>query len=430
MECLPEGVFAINTKWQVAFFNRAAEDITGYKRHEVLGRYCHEVFQSDLCELGCPFKAVLETGREAEPQAVRILSRDRVLKTILVNAGALRDDSGAMAGAVGTFRTLGREEQSSTTPRVSQATSRIIGKSPAIRRLFSILGDVCASQANVFLTGESGTGKELFARTIHQNSARAKHPFMAVNCSALAETLLESELFGHERFAFTGAVKAKAGRFELVKQGTLFLDEIGDLKPGLQVKLLRVLEQREFERVGGICPIPLEARIICATNRDLSRALADGSFRKDFYYRLQTVPLVIPPLRRRKEDIPLLVDFFIRTFNVSFKKKVKGVAPEVMTFFAQYHWPGNVRELERTIEHAFVFVKSDVIGLENLPSRDMFSPEPAPRPAADSRKIELTMDEISSALEQAGGRKEKAAELLGISRTSLWRKIKAFPPLE
>lgn len=425
LEALPEGVFTINTKWQVASFNKTAERITGYTRQEVLGRYCWEVFRSDLCELGCPLKDALETGKTGTQQDVRILKKKGKTRTILVNTGVLRDDQGLIVGAVETFRTLTGEIEPVKTAKVSPAFSDIIGQSKPIKQLFKILPDIAASEANVFLTGESGTGKELFARAIHNNSSRSKHPFVAVNCSALAETLLESELFGHEKSAFTGATKTKPGRFELVKKGTLFLDEIGELKPSLQIKLLRVLEQREFERVGGTIAIPLEARIVSATNRDLSQALEDGSLRKDFYYRLRTVPMVIPPLRERKEDIPLLVEFFIRIFNATFEKKVQGVDKPVMELFLDYHWPGNVRELERTIEHAFVFVKGPTILFDNLPQLDVFVQKAFPK-TLGTNKIQLTRETIVQALKKAEGKKKEAAFLLGVSRTSLWRKMKAF----
>jgi PAS domain S-box-containing protein len=405
LEALPEGVFTINTKWQVASFNKTAEKITGYTREEVLGRYCWEVFRSDLCELGCPLKDALETGKAGMQQDVRILKKKGRPQTILVNTGVLRDDQGLIVGAVETFRTLKGQIKPSKRVRNLHGYSEIIGQSKAIKRLFKVLPDIAASEANVFLTGESGTGKELFAHSIHNNSTRSKHPFVAVNCSALAETLLESELFGHEKSAFTGATKTKPGRFELVKRGTLFLDEIGELKPSLQIKLLRVLEQREFERVGGTIPIPLEARIICATNKDLFQALEDGSFRKDFYYRLRTVPMIIPPLRDRKEDIPLLVNFFINVFNNTFKKKVREVDKAVMDLFLGYHWPGNVRELERTIEHAFVFVKGPVISPDNLPQLDAFDPKTFTEVSHNNR-TNLTTKKIVQALKRSGGKKK------------------------
>lgn len=425
LEALPEGIFTINTKWQIAFFNKTAEQITGYTKQEVLGRYCWEVFEADICELGCPLKDALETGKNGMQQDIRILKKEKTSQTILVNVGVLRDGQGLIVGAIETFRTLTGGITPSKNLKKSHSFSDIIGKSKAIKQLFQALPDIAASEANVLLTGESGTGKELFARSIHNNSSRAKHPFVAVNCAALAENLLESELFGHEKSAFTGATKTKLGRFELVKKGTLFLDEIGELKPSQQIKLLRVLEQREFERVGGTIPIPLEARIISATNKDISHALEDGSFRTDFYYRLRTVPIVIPPLRKRKNDIPLLVNFFIRDFNRTFNKKVKKVDDTVMEIFLNYDWPGNIRELEHAIEYAFVFVKGPVILPENLPQLDFSAKKVLPEPSLGSRK-HLTRETIVQALKKSNGKKNQAAVLLGISRTSLWRKMKKF----
>jgi PAS domain S-box-containing protein len=425
LEALPEGVFTINTKWRIASFNKTAEEITGYSRKEVLGRYCWEVFRSDLCDMGCPLRTAIETGQSEMDQDIRILKKEGAQLTILVNIGVLKDEHGRVAGAVETFRPLTGERNQPDKTKHPHAFSHIIGNSRPIQQLFALMPDLAASEVNVFITGESGTGKELFARTLHDNSSRARHPFVAVNCSALAESVLESELFGHEKGAFTGATKARAGRFELVKKGTLFLDEIGELKPSLQIKLLRVLEQREFERVGGTETLPLEARIISATNRNLARALKDGSFREDFYYRLRTVPLAIPPLRERKEDIPLLVRYYIGFFNTTFKKTVKGVDPEVMTLFSDYDWPGNVRELERTIEHAFVFVKGPIIRRENLPHLEMVGKRSAPE-TPHREKPGLNTETILKALEKSDGNRQKAADLLGISRTSLWRKMKTL----
>ena len=250
---------------------------------------------------------------------------------------------------------------------------------------------------------------------------------MAVNCSALAESLLESELFGHEKAAFTGAIRSKVGRFELARSGTLFLDEIGELKPELQVKLLRVLEQRVFERVGGTRLIPMQARIISATNRDLVKALGDGSFREDLFYRLRTVPITLPPLRERPEDIPLLVEHFLSRLNKKHKKAVRGLDPKVMRQFINYSWPGNVRELERMLEYAYIFVKGPVIFPSNLPALDELMRERLPeiRLAGPHRRDkELGKDLLYEALERAGGRRLEAATILGISRTSLWRKMK------
>ncbi len=429
-ESLAEGIFTINTRWRITSFNQAAEHITGYRRQEVLGRHCWEIFRSDLCQAGCPLRTTLESGVNRMDQDVRILDKDGARLGILVNCSVVRDRAGSVVGAVETFRPLsGLAEQSGESP-YGQSFADIIGISPPMRRLFELLPDLAASQASVLIQGESGTGKEMFARAIHHHSPRRNGPFVAVNCSALAETLLESELFGHEKAAFTGAVRSKVGRFELAKGGTLFLDEIGELKPELQVKLLRVLEQKVFERVGGTRLIPMDARIISATNRDLKLALKTGAFRDDLYYRLRTVPLNISPLRERRDDIPPLVRHFLAKLNARFGKEVRSLDPKVMRLFLDYAWPGNVRELERVLEHAYVFVKGPVIFLKHLPDLEEFSPDYSPdEPGAWSAPPQDSPDQdekerIRAALAQAGGRRARAAQALGLSRTSLWRRMK------
>ena len=298
LEHLAEGIFTINTRWQITSFNQTAEKITGYGRDEVLGRHCWDIFRSDVCRSDCPLRMTLESGITRFDQDVRMLDKSGIRLPMLVNTNVVRDRNGRVIGAVETFRLIGNLDESPGSLSPPPTFSEIIGGSPSMQRLFRLLPDVAASQANVLIQGESGTGKELVARAIHHHSAFREGPFVAVNCSALAETLLESELFGHEKAAFTGAVRSKVGRFELARGGTLFLDEIGEFKPELQVKLLRVIEQRVFERVGGTRLIPMDARIISATNRDLIRALAGGNrFREDLFYRLRTVPITLPPLR-------------------------------------------------------------------------------------------------------------------------------------
>jgi PAS domain S-box-containing protein len=431
-ESLAEGIFTINTRWRITSFNQAAEQITGYRREEVLGRHCWEIFRSDLCQASCPLRTTLESGINRMDQDVRILDKKGARLGILVNCSVVRDRGGAVVGAVETFRPLG-----GLGVMVDDDASRgdsyadIIGVSPAIRHLFDLLPDLAISEASVLLLGESGTGKELFARAIHKQSSRRNGPFVAVNCSALAETLLESEMFGHEKAAFTGAVRSKVGRFELAKGGTLFLDEIGELKPELQVKLLRVLEQRVFERVGGTRLIPMDARIISATNKDLKEAIKNGEFRDDLYYRLRTVPMTIPPLRRRREDIVPLVQHFMAKLNQKTGKEVRSIDPKVMHLFMAYAWPGNVRELERVLEHAYVFVKGPVIFAKNLPALDEFAQlgeqdgEPEDGQGSQGEGQE-ERQRVRAALARAGGRRGVAAQELGLSRTSLWRRMKSL----
>ncbi|MGC1401375.1 MAG: sigma 54-interacting transcriptional regulator [Thermodesulfobacteriota bacterium] len=423
LEQLAEGIFTINSRWRIISFNQTAEKITGYRRDEVLGRFCWEIFRSDLCQSDCPLRLTLETGLTRLDQDVRMLDKQGTKLPVLVNTSVVRDRSGLVVGAVESFRPLIElQEKLESTPR-RHFLSDIIGKSPSMTRIFEMLPDLAASDVSVLIQGESGTGKELIAKAIHNQSPYKEGPFVAVNCSALAESLLESELFGHEKAAFTGAVRSKVGRFELARGGTLFLDEIGELKPELQVKLLRVLEQKVFERVGGTRLIPMQARIISATNRDLAKALREGIFREDLFYRLRTVPITLPPLRERREDIPMLIEYFMIRLNKKYGKEVRGLDPKVLRLFMTHPWPGNVRELERILEHAYVFVKGPVIFLQNLPAMNEFFQE---------RKLESLPESggaygrqtIQDALNRAGGRREEAAALLGVSRTSLWRKMK------
>jgi PAS domain S-box-containing protein len=426
-ENFDRGLFIVNHRRAIIAFNRMAQEITGFRRDEVLGRYCWEVFQADRCKTGCFLQATLEDGVSRRDQGVRIKDKAGRWLKLLISTAAIKNQRDVIVGGLETFRSLGathpQREDAPPPPRQVE----IIGQSLAIQRLLKMLPDVAASEATVILEGESGTGKDLFAQAIHLKSPRAPGPFVAFSCSALVETLIESELFGHVKGAFTGAISNKVGRFELAKGGTLFLDEIGDLKPELQAKLLRVLETKVFERVGSNRSISLEARIIAATSRNLQEEVRRGRFRMDLLYRLRTVPFTLPPLRERPEDIPLLVNHLLVKLNQKYAKQVRGVDPKVMTLLQQHAWPGNVRELERVLEYAFVFVKGAVITQDLLPELE------APRhraanPAAESLDQHRLSGErlsIQKALKKAQGRRDLAARLLGISRTSLWRKMKA-----
>jgi PAS domain S-box-containing protein len=426
---LPEAVFIINTRWRITGFNRRAEEITGFQRQQVLGRYCWDIFKSDRCQTDCPLKATLADGVTRTDQDVRMVNSGGRNVNVLVNTSIIKDKKGAVAGAIEFFRPLTLvSKPAGVEVKTLPPTLEIIGQSPLLAKLLSNLPDIAASEANVVIEGESGTGKELIAKAIHYQSPRARGPFVPVNCSALAESLLESELFGHVKAAFTGAINSKVGRFELAKGGTLFLDEIGEFRPELQVKLLRVLEERVLWRVGGTQPIPIDARIIVATSRNLKDEVHRGHFREDLYYRLRTVPLWLPPLRERLEDIPLLVNHFVHRLNQKFHKDIRGLDPKVLALFQQYHWPGNVRELQRVLEYAFVFVKGNIITQKHLPEWEDAPRKPHPSPALVRPLPSLWEDEretIHKALLKARGRRQVAARLLGISRSSLWRKMRA-----
>jgi PAS domain S-box-containing protein len=421
-EHLPEGSFTIDAKWRIRSFNQAAERITGFSRQETIGRHCWEIFRSDSCRKQCPMRQALDRQQPEMDRQVFAVNRGGQRQTLSVNISLLKDARGGIVGAIETFHPAGGDR-----PSPFGAPGRfegIIGNSPPMRALFAQLPDLSASRANVLICGESGTGKELIARTLHALSPQNSAPFVAVNCAALAETLIEAELFGHERGAFTGAEHSRPGRFESAGQGTLLLDEIAELKADLQSKLLRIIEQRSFERVGGTKAIAFKARLISATHQDLAQAIQEKRFREDLFYRLRTVTITIPPLRQRPDDIPLLVDHFIKKFNAKTGKNVHSIDPKVLQRLMAYRWPGNVRELERCIEHAFVFVKGPVIFQRYLPDLEDFEETVTtalpPRTSPDDR------ESVIRALKQTGGRRDAASKLLGISRTSIWRRMKAM----
>ena len=426
-EHLDKGVFVVNDRWRITAFNRRAQEITGFSSEEAVGRFCWEVFQADRCKRGCFLRATLEDGATRQDQSVSIVTKAGERLRLLVSTAPIKNKRGAIVGGIETFQPLGLAlKEKKEAPSIT-GDLEIIGQSLAMKRLLEMLSDVAASEATVLLEGESGTGKDLFAQVIHLKSPRSRGPFVAFSCSSLVETLIESELFGHVKGAFTGAVTQKTGRFELARGGTLFLDEIGDLKPEIQAKLLRVLETRVFERVGSTKPIPLEARVISATNRNLAQEVSRGRFRMDLLYRLRTVPFFLPPLRERKEDIPLLVNHCLARLNRTYRKNVRGLDPKVMALLQQYSWPGNVRELERALEHAFVFVKGTVITQEHLPELKSPLSRLATRGAGpDAQPSSSEILSIQKALKKARGKRDVAARLLGISRSSLWRKMKNY----
>ena len=422
---MAEGVFTINSRWKITAFNKSAQEITGFSREEVLGNYCWDIFRSDLCKSNCPLKRSIETGTSCMDQDIRIVVKDGRRQSILVNTSAIRNNHNRVIGAIETFRQLTKTDESSKTAGTdSNYLNEIIGESPQIKKLLRLLPDVAASEATVIIEGEPGTGKELVARAIHQQSKRSNGPFISVNCSALPQNLLESVLFGHAKDAFMGAVNARVGKFELAKGGTLFLDEIGEIKPEIQIKLLRVLEEHVLERVSGIRTIQVDTRIIAATKKSLSTEVREGHFREDLYYRLRTVPLYLPPLRERKSDIPLLIKHYITKFNKKFGKKVKGIDPRAKKILSQFSWPGNIRELERIIEYAFVFVKGPLITTSHLP--EIESGVIADNPKHSTKYLwEEEKTAIENVLKKTKGRRDDASRILGISRTSLWRKMKA-----
>jgi PAS domain S-box-containing protein len=425
LDCVADGVFTVDQEWRITSFNRAAERITGLKAEDVIGRRCAEVLHSNLCERDCPIRESLATGEEVLERSAKITTRRSRSIPITVSSAVLRSDDGTVIGAVETFRDQSAIEHLRRELNAKYTFEDIIGKSEAFQRIFSILPDVAASESTVLIEGPSGSGKELIARAIHNLSPRKKRPYVVVNCGALPHNLFESELFGYKRGAFTDARKDKPGRITVAEGGTIFLDEIGDLPQETQVKLLRLLQEREYTPLGGVETRKADVRIVAATNRDLARLVSQGRFRDDLYFRLAVVRISIPPLRERREDIPYLVDHFIQSLNAKKGKRIQGVADNVMELLMRHELPGNARQIENIIEHAFVLCHNGLIQRRHLPPDfvEAAGPAsdadtPAPTPIDDSEA-----DAIRRALRRNHGHRANTAEDLGISRTTLWRKL-------
>jgi PAS domain S-box-containing protein len=421
-----EGTFTIDNDWNITSFNTSAQKITGYKKSEALGKKCWDIFNSPICRNGCHMEETIKFGKRMIGNELEILNKDGRKIPIRVNSAILLDNKNKNIGAVETFLDISEIKNLSAHLNDVFKYENIVGRNKEIKQIISVLESVSQTDTSVLITGESGTGKELAARAIHLNSSRRTNPFMAVNCSAFAESLIESELFGHEKGAFTGAVKTKIGKFEMAQGGTLFLDEIGDLSLTLQTKLLRVLEMREFERVGGNKSIQLNARIIAATNKDLNHEISIGKFREDLYYRINVINVHLPPLRERMDDFPLLVRHFIDKFNKKFGKNVKQFTSDAYDLLLEYNWQGNIRELENVIEHCFVLCNCDIIQVECLPKRLRDSSN---RISTKNNSVLNSFDDaerelIISALKKNNWNRSATSKELGINPSTLWRKMK------
>jgi PAS domain S-box-containing protein len=427
LESISDGVFTVDLEWRITSFNRAAEEITGISRDEALGRFCSEVFHCSLCEAECALRQTLKTGRPIIGRSGYIVDSDGADLPISVSTAVLRDPTGKVIGGAETFRDLSEVEALRQELEGRFRIGDLVSRSLLMQRIFEVLPAIATSPSTVLILGETGTGKEVIARTIHSLSSRRGGPFLGVNCGALPDTLLESELFGYKAGAFTGANKDKPGRFALAQGGTLFLDEIGEVSPAVQVRLLRVLQERSYEPLGATCSQTTDARIIVATNRDLAERTRAGAFREDLYYRVNVVRVELPPLRRRKEDIPLLVDEFIARFNRLQRRSVRGIAVEALSLLMAHDWPGNVRELENVIERAFILCGNGLIGIEHLPDELTARGRGFPSGGFSDIRIArefLDAQEIRTALERHGGSREAAARALGIHKSTLFRKVK------
>jgi len=425
LESISDGVFTVDPEWRITSFNRAAEVITGVPRGEALGKRCSDVFRSSMCEAECALRRTLKTGKPIIGKSGYIIDSDGRRIPISVSTAVLRDAAGRVTGGAETFRDLSDLEELRRELEGKYRIGDLTSRSPLMQRVFEVLPAIAASPSTVLIIGETGTGKELVARTIHSLGRRPQGPFIAVNCGALPETLLESELFGYKAGAFTGANKDKPGRFALARGGTLFLDEIGEVSPALQARLLRVLQDRTFEPLGGTRSESTDARILVATNRDLAEQVRGGVFREDFYYRVNVVRIELPPLRRRKEDIPLLVEQFVSRFNRLQQKTVPGVTAEALSLLMAHDWPGNIRELENAVERAFILCREGRIGIEHLPEElTAHGAAPVADPEVRSAHDILDAQAIRAALERNAFNRLAAAKELGIHKTTLFRRIK------
>jgi len=425
LESISDGVFTVDENWRITYFNRSAEKITGVSRKEAIGRLCSDVFRSSMCGTACALQKTMKTGKPVIGKSGYIIKSDGKRIPISIATAVLRDASGHITGGAETFRDLSEVEALRRELEGRSRVGELVSRSPLMQRLFEVLPAIAASPSTVLILGETGTGKELIARTIHSLSPRKVGPFIAVNCGALPDTLLESELFGYKAGAFTGASRDKPGRFALAKGGTIFLDEIGEVSPALQVKLLRVLQERTYEPLGSTRSETADVRIIVATNKDLAEQMRKGAFREDLYYRVNVVRVELPPLRRRKEDIPLLVEQFIERFNRLQRKSVKGITTEALSLLMSHDWPGNVRELENAIERAFILCGEGLIGVGHLPEEmnAQYTPAGAVSNMRSAHDI-IDAQTIRSSLERNKYNRLAAAKELGIHKTTLFRRIK------
>ena len=427
LDSMNDGVFTVDREWRITSFNRAAERITGVKRKEALGRPCCEVFRASICEASCALRETVATGRPVANRPIYILGVKGQRIPISISTAVFKDRRGNVIGGVETFRDLTLVEDLRKELEGKHRFGDIVGRSVAMRQVFQLMPLLADSESTVLIEGASGTGKELFARAIHSLSRRKDRPFVAINCGALPDTLLESELFGYKAGAFTDARRDKPGRFALAEGGTIFLDEIGDISPAMQTRLLRVLQERVYEPLGSVQSVATNVRVLAATHQELAGLVQKGTFREDLFYRIHVVRLELPPLRERREDVPLLIEHFITKFNRLQGKDVVGVADEVLARLMDYDFPGNVRELENIIEHAFVLCRSGLIQVSHLPAQ-------VRGPATPGSLLELSGLTLSAAehylirdaLSKHQGNRTAAAKQLGINPSTLHRKIKSL----
>lgn len=425
LESISDGVFTVDHEWRITSFNHAAETITGIPRGRALGKHCWEVFRSNMCETDCALRRTMQLGKPYVDSAAYIVNIEKRRIPVVVSTSVLKDESGTVLGGVEIFRDVSQVEELRKELEGRYQVGDIVSRSPSMQGIFKILPQVAASDSTVLIHGETGTGKELLARAIHNLSHRKRKPFIAINCGALPDTLLESELFGYKAGAFTHATRDKPGQFALAEGGTLLLDEIGDLSPAFQVRLLRVLQDKIYQPLGAVKPVRADVRVIAATNKDLSDLVEKGLFRQDLFYRVNVVCLELPPLRERKEDIPMLVEHFIGRLKRLQGKTVTGISQEALSLLMFHDYPGNIRELENIIERIFVLCPEGEIGVRCLPENLKPQSVPSSFPEGICAAVRLTESQvILAALQCTHFNRQAAARMLNMHKSTLYRKIK------
>jgi PAS domain S-box-containing protein len=426
LESISDGVFTVDSSWRITSFNKAAETITGIPRMEAIGKRCFEVFRSNMCGRDCALQKTMETNIPIISKAASIINAEGNKVPISISTALLRNRNNEVVGGAETFRDLSLVEKLRQKVSGKFQIGDLVTRSQAMHKILDVLPQIAASDSTVLIHGETGTGKELLARAIHNLSERNDKPFIGINCGALPDTLLESELFGYKAGAFTGANKDKIGRFGLAEGGTLLLDEIAEISQALQVKLLRVLQERTYEPLGATNSENTNVRVIASCNSHLPTLIAEGKFRQDLYYRINVVKLQLPPLRERKEDIPLLIEHFVNRFNETQDKRVKGVDQETMALLMNHDFPGNIRELENIIEHAFVLCSGGYITTNCIPEetkKHKFDVD------MKTYRMEKAVNAVESqaiieALKRNNYNRTAAARDLGIHKSTFFRKIK------
>ena len=425
LDNLTEGIIAHDKERHILFFNRAAEKITGYNRQDVLGKDCHAAFGTPFCGGRCSFQEGPPDSLDHLSYPLNILTRQGQPRRIEMSVNGMNDNNKSFVGIIASFRDVTDLIGLKIQVGDLKGFAGIIGREPKMLHVYTQIRDMATNDYPVHISGDTGTGKELVATAIHNESRRGGRPFVPINCGALPDGILESELFGHVKGAFTGAVRDKKGRFELANGGTLLLDEVADLPKVVQAKLLRVLQEGTFERVGGEKTISVDVRIISATNRDLKREVKKGNFREDLYYRINVVPIHLPPLKKRRNDIPLLVEHFL---NIALEEghNTPGLSKDALEVMMDYAWPGNIRELQSALRFALVSSSGRIIKSNDLPLelKEWKKERPSPGP---TRKLDL--ESVRNALAQSGGNKAKAARILGVGRATLYRFLADFQDL-